>query len=291
MNFQRATPSVEQGQDPPGLQAVLARVHWVLVSPSHPGNVGATARALKVTGFHQLWQVDSNHALAAQRLLDPQATAMASGADDLLQKAHHAQSLDQALQPCLLSLAFTARPREFEPPRRSLQQGLKEALDLLHLYPEAPVAMVFGAERAGLTNDELMSCSRVCGLAVNPGFGSLNLSQAVQVVAYFLRHLVMQEGHEGQAKGQGEGQGQGQGEGPGQGPSVSGSPPALAPAASVQALYRTLHQLALASGYLDPKEPGRFRDRLQRLASRTQLLEDEAQLLHGLSREILKRLG
>ena len=283
MNFQRATPSVEQGQDPPGLQAVLARVHWVLVSPSHPGNVGATARALKVTGFHQLWQVDSNHALAAQRLLDPQAIAMASGADDLLQKAHHAQSLDQALQPCLLSLAFTARPREFEPPRRSLQQGLKEALDLLHLYPEAPVAMVFGAERAGLTNDELMSCSRVCGLAVNPGFGSLNLSQAVQVVAYFLRHLVMQEGLGDKAKGQGEW--------PGQGPSVSGSPPALAPAASVQALYRTLHQLALASGYLDPKEPGRFRDRLQRLASRTQLLEDEAQLLHGLSREILKRLG
>ena len=283
MNFQRATPSVEQGQDPPGLQAVLARVHWVLVSPSHPGNVGATARALKVTGFHQLWQVDSNHALAAQRLLDPQAIAMASGADDLLQKAHHAQSLDQALQPCLLSLAFTARPREFEPPRRSLQQGLKEALDLLRLYPEASVAMVFGAERAGLTNDELMSCSRVCGLAVNPGFGSLNLSQAVQVVAYFLRHLVMQEGLDEQAKGQGEGQGQG--------PSVSGSPPALAPAASVQALYRTLHQLALASGYLDPGEPGRFRDRLQRLASRTQLLEDEAQLLHGLSREILKRLG
>ena len=283
MNFQRATPSVEQGQDPPGIQAVLARVHWVLVSPSHPGNVGATARALKVTGFHQLWQVDSNQALAAQRLLDPQAIAMASGADDLLQKAHHAQSLDQALQPCLLSLAFTARPREFEPPRRSLQQGLKEALDLLHLYPEAPVAMVFGAERAGLTNDELMSCSRVCGLSVNPGFGSLNLSQAVQVVAYFLRHLVMQQGLDELAKGQREGQGQG--------PSVSGSPPALAPAASVQALYSTLQQLALVSGYLDPKEPGRFRDRLQRLASRTQLLEDEAQLLHGLSREILKRLG
>ncbi len=227
--------------------------------------------------------MDSNQALAAQRLLDPQAIAMASGADDLLQKAHHAQSLDQALQPCLLSLAFTARPREFEPPRRSLQQGLKEALDLLRLYPEAPVAMVFGAERAGLTNDELMSCSRVCGLSVNPGFGSLNLSQAVQVVAYFLRHLVMQQGLDEQAKGQGEGQGQG--------PSVSGSPPALAPAASVQALYSTLQQLALASGYLDPKEPGRFRDRLQRLASRTQLLEDEAQLLHGLSREILKRLG
>ena len=287
MNFQRATPSVEQGQDPPGLQAVLARVHWVLVSPSHPGNVGATARALKVTGFNQLWQVDRNQALAAQRLLDPQAIAMASGADDLLQKAHHAQSLDQALQPCLLSLAFTARPREFEPPRRSLQQGLKEALDLLRLYPEASVAMVFGAERAGLTNDELMSCSRVCGLAVNPGFGSLNLSQAVQVVAYFLRHLVMQEGFDEQAKGQGQGQEQGKG----LGPSVSGSPPALAPAASVQALYRTMHQLALASGYLDPGEPGRFRDRLQRLASRTQLLEDEAQLLHGLSREILKRLG
>ena len=287
MNFQRATPSVEQGQDPPGLQAVLARVHWVLVSPSHPGNVGATARALKVTGFNQLWQVDSNQALAAQRLLDPQAIAMASGADDLLQKAHHAQSLDQALQPCLLSLAFTARPREFEPPRRSLQQGLEEALNLLRLYPEASVAMVFGAERAGLTNDELMSCSRVCGLAVNPGFGSLNLSQAVQVVAYFLRHLVMQEGLGDKAKGQGQGGGESQG----QGPSVSGSPPALAPAASVQALYSTLHQLALASGYLDPKEPGRFRDRLQRLAARTQLLEDESQLLHGLSREILKRLG
>jgi tRNA/rRNA methyltransferase len=151
--------------------------------------------------------------------------------------------------------------------------------------------MVFGAERAGLTNDELMSCSRVCGLSVNPGFGSLNLSQAVQVVAYFLRHLVMQQGLDEQAKGQGQGEGQGEGPWQGQGPSLSGSPPALAPAASVQALYSTLQQLALLSGYLDPKEPGRFRDRLQRLASRTQLLEDEAQLLHGLSREILKRLG
>ncbi|MGA0825094.1 MAG: RNA methyltransferase [Burkholderiaceae bacterium] len=246
------------------------------MSPSHPGNVGATARALKVTGFYQLWLVDGNHDLAAQRLADPQAQAMASGADDLLQRAHHAENLDQALAPCVLSLAFTARPREFEPPRRALQDGLQEALDLLCSHPEARVAMVFGAERAGLTNDELMSCSRVCGLSVNPGFGSLNLSQAVQVVAYFFRHLALQEGSSEQAR---------------QRMPADPRPLALAPAASVQALYSTLEQLALASGYLNPKEPGRFRDRLQRLASRTQLLEDEAQLLHGLSREILKRLG
>lgn len=276
MDFQRAVPSVEQGQDSQRLRALLDRVHWVLVNPSHPGNVGATARALKVTGFYQLWQVDSNHVLAAQRLADPQAQAMASGADDLLQRAHYAENLDQALAPCVLSLAFTARPREFEPPRRALQDGLEEALDLLCRHPEARVAMVFGAERAGLTNDELMSCSRVCGLSVNPGFGSLNLSQAVQVVAYFFRHLALQEGPGEQAE---------------QRMSADPRPLALAPAASVQALYSTLEQLALASGYLNPKEPGRFRDRLQRLASRTQLLEDEAQLLHGLSREILKRLG
>ena len=276
MDFQRAAPSVEQGQDSQRLRALLDRVHWVLVNPSHPGNVGATARALKVTGFYQLWQVDSNHVLAAQRLADPQAQAMASGADDLLQRAHYAENLHQALAPCVLSLAFTARPREFEPPRRALQDGLEEALDLLCRHPEARVAMVFGAERAGLTNDELMSCSRVCGLSVNPGFGSLNLSQAVQVVAYFFRHLALQEGPGEQAE---------------QRMSADPRPLALAPAASVQALYSTLEQLALASGYLNPKEPGRFRDRLQRLASRTQLLEDEAQLLHGLSREILKRLG
>ncbi|MGA0807800.1 MAG: RNA methyltransferase, partial [Burkholderiaceae bacterium] len=201
---------------------------------------------------------------------------MASGAVDLLQKALHAENLDEALAPCVLSLAFTARPREFEPPRRNLQDGLQEALDLLCSHPEARVAMVFGAERAGLTNDELMSCSRVCGLSVNPGFGSLNLSQAVQVVAYFFRHLALQEGPGEQAR---------------QRMPADPRPLALAPAASVQALYSTLEQLALASGYLNPKEPGHFRDRLQRLASRTQLLEDEAQLLHGLSREILKRLG
>lgn len=282
MDFQRAVPSVEQGHDSPDLQAVLSRVHWVLVSPSHPGNVGATARALKVTGFQRLWQVDANEALAKQRLLDPQAQAMASGADDLLQEAQHAQTLDQALGPCLLSMAFTARPREFEPPRRDLYDGLEEALGLLQSHPQAQVAMVFGAERAGLTNDELMSCSRVCGLSVNPAFGSLNLSQAVQVVAYFLRHLAMQRFHSSQVGVQTE--------------SVLTQPPqsphrAPAPAASVQALYKTLEQLALASGYLNPSEPGRFRDRLQRLAARTQLLEDEAQLLHGLSREILRRLG
>jgi tRNA/rRNA methyltransferase len=260
----------------------LSRVHWVLVSPSHPGNVGATARALKVTGFHRLWQVDANEAHAKQRLLDPQAQAMASGADDLLQEAQHAETLDQALAPCLLSMAFTARPREFEPPRRGLHDGLEEALGLLQSHPQAQVAMVFGAERAGLTNDELMSCSRVCGLSVNPAFGSLNLSQAVQVVAYFLRHVAIQGLHSSRVGGQAEG--------------VFTQPTkpleqAPAPAASVQALYKTLEQLALASGYLNPSEPGRFRDRLQRLAARTQLLEDEAQLLHGLSREILKRLG
>jgi tRNA/rRNA methyltransferase len=282
VDFQRAVPSVEQGHDSPDLQAVLSRVHWVLVSPSHPGNVGATARALKVTGFHRLWQVDANEVHAKQRLLDPQALAMASGADDLLQEAQHAKALDQALAPCLLSMAFTARPREFEPPRRGLHDGLEEALGLLQSHPQAQVAMVFGAERAGLTNDELMSCSRVCGLAVNPAFGSLNLSQAVQVVAYFLRYLAIQGLHSSRVGVQPEG--------------VFTQPTkpleqAPAPAASVQALYKTLEQLALASGYLNPSEPGRFRDRLQRLAARTQLLEDEAQLLHGLSREILKRLG
>jgi tRNA/rRNA methyltransferase len=223
--------------------------------------------------------VDANEAHAKQRLLDPQAQAMASGADDLLQEAQHAKTLDQALGPCLLSMAFTARPREFEPPRRGLHDGLEEALGLLQSHPQAQVAMVFGAERAGLTNDELMSCSRVCGLSVNPAFGSLNLSQAVQVVAYFLRHVAIQGLHSSRVDRLGEG-------------GVTRTPEqAPAPAASVQALYKTLEQLALASGYLNPSEPGRFRDRLQRLAARTQLLEDEAQLLHGLSREILKRLG
>ena len=283
MDFQRATPSVEQGQDPPALKVFLSRVQWVLVSPSHPGNVGATARALKVTGFDQLWQVDKNGALAAQRLLDAQAQAMASGADDLLSQARHAESLNEALAPCVLSLAFTARPREFEPPRRNLDDGLQEVLDLLSNHPEARVAMVFGAERAGLTNDELMSCSRVCGLSVNPGFGSLNLSQAVQVVAYFLRYLAMQRLDPKVQTAEGSTQGLPP-------TSLPSSPRALAPAASVQALYSTLEKLALASGYLNPSDPGRFRDRLQRLASRTHLLEDEAQLLHGLSREILNRL-
>jgi len=250
----------------------LRQVTVVLVEPTHPGNVGACARAMLAMGLDRLFIADEDRGLTR----DPQAIAMASGADAVL-KACRFGALAQALAPTRMSLALTARPREFEPPRVSLAEAVRQCAHQLAEQPQDEIALVFGPERSGLSNEQLLLCTRVCGLDVNPSFRSLNLAQAVQVVSFALRASLRE------ASGA-----------PAPSPSTGGAgrPTAvLAKSEAVDGLHHHLMRVALASGSLNPDQPGRMEERLRRLWSRSGLLEDEVQMMRGILTEIERQLS
>ncbi len=154
-------------------------IRFVLVRPSHPGNIGATARAMRTMGLSRL------HLIQPKRFPDDQAIAMAAGADDVLAGAMLHSNLREALAPCTLALGLSARRRgvtlEELDPRQAAQRIAAECARA------GQVAVVFGNERTGLENDELARCHAMVRIPSVDSFSSLNLAQAVQVMAYELR--------------------------------------------------------------------------------------------------------
>src|SRR6185436_20129236 len=159
-------------------EARLARIRVVLCRPTHPGNIGAAARAIKTMGLSQL-------ALVAPKLYPhPDAIARASGAADVLEAARVCPTLDDALAGCVLAIGLSARHRELVGKVQSARDAAVEAID--HAAT-GEVAIVFGTETFGLTNDDVSRCQTLAFIPANPDYGSLNLAAAVQVVAYELR--------------------------------------------------------------------------------------------------------
>lgn len=153
-------------------------LHFVLVETSHPGNIGAAARAMKNMCLSRLQLV------SPERFPDPEATARASGAVDLLDRAGVHETLDAALGGAGLVLGLSARPRTLSSrvidPREAARLAAAESAN-------HPVAVLFGRERSGLTNDEMDCCHHLVHIPANPEYSSLNLGAAVQVMAYELR--------------------------------------------------------------------------------------------------------
>jgi tRNA (cytidine32/uridine32-2'-O)-methyltransferase len=161
------------------ISAPAARVRFVLVRTSQPGNIGAAARAIRTMGFSRLVLV------APQRFPDPEATAFAAGADAVLDRAVIVPDLRSAIADCRTVYGATARQRavalqEFTP---------REVAPLVHdaALGGSEIALVFGNERTGLENDELALCHGAVHIPAAPDYSSLNLAQAVQVLAYELR--------------------------------------------------------------------------------------------------------
>lgn len=154
-------------------------VRIVLVGTSHPGNIGSAARAIKTMALERLVLV------APERFPHADAVAMAAGADDVLENATIVGSLAEAVADCSLVLGCTARSRRIQLEELSPRDGAARLLDAA--LPGAPVALVFGRERTGLENDELQLCHAAVHIPANPGYSSLNLAAAVQVLAYELR--------------------------------------------------------------------------------------------------------
>lgn len=176
--------------DPDALRQRAARCRFVLVETSHPGNVGSTARALKTMGFGE----GGSFVLVRPREADAQthadAIAMASGADDVLAGARVVGDIGEALAGASLTIALTARPREFGPRRIGPRAAADEVAAVL-ATPDTTVAFVFGNERFGLPNEVVERCHVVTHIPANPAYASLNLSQAVQLIAYEVRMALL----------------------------------------------------------------------------------------------------
>jgi len=229
----------------------LDRVRIVLSHPSHPGNIGAVARAMKTMGLSRLVLVNP------KRFPDAQADAMATGAADLLASARVVDSLAAALEGTVSATALTGRRRELatEP-----LWARAAAADLVATAAQGEVALVFGNETAGLSNEEVALCRRWALIPTNPDYRSLNLAQAVQILAYELRLAALD---------------------PGPPPMVSeaGEP---ASHEEVEALVAHLERAAVASGFLDPAKPKRLMPRMRRMFSRAGLEKEEVNILRGM---------
>jgi tRNA/rRNA methyltransferase len=238
------------GEVPEPTVAALGRVRVVLSRTTHPGNIGAAARALKTMGLRRLVLVDPRH------FPDPQAEAMAVGADDVLAQARVCPTLDGALAGATLAIALTARRRDLSP----LAVDARGAAELAvaEVCTGGEVAFVFGTEMAGLSNDEVIRCHRVAHIAADPGFSSLNLAAAVQVVAYELRMAAIAPGPF----------------------DTDRTPPATFE--EVEGLFAHLEASMVASGFLDPYNPRRLMERLRRLFGRSRLESQEVNILRGM---------
>ncbi len=152
-------------------------VRIVLVEPSHPGNIGAAARAMKTMGFTSL------HLVRPARFPDPQADWRAAQAVDVVANATVVDSLEDAIGDCAAVLGTSARARRIPWPRTDLAVAAQQ---LAEAGAGTPVAILFGREASGLTNAELQRCNQHIVIPSHPGYPSLNLAMAVQVVCYEL---------------------------------------------------------------------------------------------------------
>ena len=228
---------------------------FVLIGTSHAGNVGAAARAMKVMGFAEL-------VLVAPRWPDVQrrdeAVAMASGATDVLSGARVVATLGEALDGITFVCATAMTPRDFGPPTFAPRALFTELAEGAHR-----VAFVFGSERFGLSNDDLYTCHACLSIPTDPRYGSLNLAQAVQLIAYDWR----------QAQG-------------GFAVEARASEGAIADATAVRGLIAHWQESLTTLGFLDPKAPRKLMSRLHRLANRAGLTVEEVQILRGIARAI-----
>jgi tRNA (cytidine32/uridine32-2'-O)-methyltransferase len=163
----------------PASPEALGRIRFVLVNTSHPGNIGAAARAIRTMGMRRLGLV-TPHAFP-----HPEATALAVGADDVLEAAVVSPDLPSAITDCRLVLGATARRRGVVMAQMTPREAARRILDAVAIGHE--VALLFGNERVGLENDEIKHCHAAIAIPSDPTYSSLNLAQAVQVIAYELR--------------------------------------------------------------------------------------------------------
>jgi len=224
-------------------------VNIVLVGTTAAGNIGASARAMKTMGLSSLRLVTPS------RFPDPAATARATGASDVLDRARVFECLEDAIADCVLVVATSARRRSVAWPTLTPREA---AARLLAATGEGQVAVVFGRERTGLVNDELVRSHYVVEIPTDAAFRSLNLAAAVQIMAYELRLATVRS-------------------------SLPPPPGAdLAGSQELQRFYDHLRQVLLEVEFLDPERSPQLMPKLMRLFNRAHPTREELNILRGI---------
>lgn len=229
---------------------LLKNIRIVLINTSHPGNIGSTARAMKTMGLTELYLV------APLQYPDPKAEEMASNAGDILQNAIVVSTLDEALADCGLIVGTSSRSRSIPwpmlSPREFAEKAIKESV-------EHKVAVIFGREQSGLTNEELHRCHFHLHIPSNPNYCSLNLASAVQVIAYELQ-VASQAGRVADDVWDYR----------------------FASADEMEGFYKHLERVLIEIDFLNPDAPRQLVPRLRRLFNRARLDEMEINILRGI---------
>ena len=260
---------------------------FVLVGTTHSGNLGAAARAIKVMGFNKMRLVDTcSHRTA-------EAIARSSGANDILEHAVCYDSLDEAVADCVAVVGTSARSRNLSVPMRSCRDTAEEIADSARASDDRQtVAMVFGHERSGLSNESLDRCTRLLRIPCNPDFSSLNLGSAVQVVAYELSQALesvplgapqRMAGKWKPVSDEADGQTQ-DALASKQAGAATESSAAEPPATSeqMQHFFEHLDRVMISTGFLDPDNPRYLRRRLRRYFESNRPSEDELSIFRGI---------
>lgn len=246
---------------------LLRNFRIVLCQTSHPGNIGAAARAMKTMGLSNLYLV------SPKQFPDKEATSLATNAADLLETAHVCSSLEEALTGCTLVIGLSARKRQLShellPSRQAVLEAVK-TIDDDGSNGQQQIALLFGTEMSGLSNAELDLCQLLAMIPTNPDFSSLNVAAAVQVMCYEIRMALLDE------------------DAPlAQLPNNQIKPQAdkaveWASIDEVEGMYQHMESTLINIGFLKPKTPGRIMQRLRRMYARARLEKEEVRILRGI---------
>lgn len=235
---------------------MLSNIRVILINTSHPGNIGSAARAMKTMGLSELYLV------SPKIYPDPKAQELASAAVDILEKAVVVDNLDDAIADCGLVVGTSSRSRTIPWPALSPREFAEKAMGET---VQNKVAILFGREQSGLTNEELQRCHFHIHIPSNPEYCSLNLAQAVQVIAYELRVAseldVRKENWDYKFVTQKE----------------------------MEGFYTHLEKVLVELEFLNPKAPRQLMARLRRLFGRSRLDEMEVNILRGILGAVEKK--
>lgn len=240
---------------------MLERVKVVLVGTTHSGNIGSAARAMKVMGLSQMVLVDP------QCQVDAQAIALAAGASEIALNAQIYPTLEAAVADCGLVVGTSARSRTLEwpmlEPRECGEKLISEA-------NQHSVAMVFGRERTGLTNDELQLCHYHVCVPANPEYSSLNLAMAVQLLSYEVRmaYLALQQSSQSSTLQEEYPRHQ-----------------------ELERFYAHLEQVIMQTEFISAQQPGQVMNKLRRMFTRARLEAQEINILRGILTSVQKSIS
>ncbi len=234
------------------MDGITKNIRIVMVETTHPGNIGAAARAMKTMGHKNLYLVKPKIFPSAE------VTARAAGADDILATAVVCNSLDEALQDCLLVVATSARNRSIPWPVYKPDDCARQ---IIATAQTGQVAIIFGRESSGLTNAEIERCNAMVKIPTNPDFSSLNIASAIQLICYEITNSIINLNNDASNKA---------------------SDINLASSEQLVQFYDHLEQCMIDLNFYNPDKPRRLMRRLKRLFNRAQLDENEINILRGL---------